>query len=214
MRMKIAEAGRRLGVAAFVVGLASLLQVTSARQHAAAAAPERPKEIALRVDPAQSQVHWTLGSTLHTVRGTFAVKSGVMRIYTGNGKAGGEIVIDAASGESGNDGRDKKMHREIIESAKYKEIAFRPDRVEGTVAAQGSVAVQIHGIFLLRGTEHEITVPVQADLAADHWKGTAKFTVPYIAWGLKSPSNFFLKADKTVDVELELAGPLERSTAP
>jgi len=192
---------------ALLPGLSSQVATASPQQGQA-------KELALRVNPAQSQVHWTLGSTLHTVHGTFAVKGGAMRIDTGSGRAGGEIVIDAASGESGNDGRDKKMHREIIESAKFKEIAFRPDRVEGKVAAPGSVTVQIHGMFWLRGSEHEITVPVQAELATDHWKGTAKFNVPYIAWGLKSPSNFFLKAEKTVDVDLELAGPVERSTAP
>jgi polyisoprenoid-binding protein YceI len=212
--MKIAEAGRRLGLPIVVIVAIALLPGLSPQVATASPQQGQAKELALRVDPAQSQVRWTLGSTLHTVHGTFAVKGGAMRIDTGSGRAGGEIVIDAASGESGNDGRDKKMHREIIESAKFKEIAFRPDRVEGKVAAEGRVTVQIHGIFLLRGSEHEITVPVQAELATDHWKGTAKFNVPYIDWGLKSPSNFFLKADKTVDVDLELAGPLERSTAP
>ncbi|HXT75430.1 MAG TPA: YceI family protein [Candidatus Eisenbacteria bacterium] len=212
--MKIAQAGRGLGVPIVVIVAIALLPGLSPQVATASPQQGQAKVLALRVNPAQSQVHWTLGSTLHTVHGTFAVKGGAMRIDTGSGRAGGEIVIDAASGESGNDGRDKKMHREIIESAKFKEIAFRPDRVEGKVAAEGSVTVQIHGIFLLRGSEHEITVPVQAELATDHWKGTAKFNVPYIAWGLKSPSNFFLKADKTVDVDLELAGPLERSNAP
>jgi len=212
--MKIAQAGRGLGVPIVVIVAIALLPGLSPQVATASPQQGQAKVLALRVNPAQSQVHWTLGSTLHTVRGTFAVKGGAMRIDTASGRAGGEIVIDAASGESGNDGRDKKMHREIIESAKFKEIAFRPDRVEGKVAAEGSVTVQIHGIFLLRGSEHEITVPVQAVLATDHWKGTAKFNVPYIAWGLKSPSNFFLKAEKTVDVDLELAGPLERSNAP
>lgn len=212
--MKICGCYRGCCLAVFVVVFMSLLHEGIAPSRAAAAATGQTRELALRVDPSRSQVHWTLGSTLHTVHGTFLVRSGAIRIDTVSGKAGGEIVIDAPSGESGNDGRDKKMHREIIESDKYKDIAFRPDRVEGSLAAQGSVAVQIHGTLLLHGAEHEITVPVQAELAADHWKGTGKFNVPYIAWGLKSPNNFFLKADKSVDVELELAGALERNTAP
>jgi len=212
--MKKPENRRGPILAAFGIVLACLLQAGMAVQRpTAAAGTEQGNELGLQVDPSQSHVHWTLGSTLHTVHGTFVVKSGAIRIDTASGKAGGEILIDAASGESGNDGRDKKMHREIIESAKYKVIAFRPDRVEGHVAAQGSAALQIHGIFLLHGAEHEITVPVQAELTADHWKGNGKFRVPYIDWGLKSPNNFFLKADKTVEVELELAGTLERSAA-
>jgi polyisoprenoid-binding protein YceI len=166
-------------------------------------------EIVLSLDPAQSKVHWTLGSTLHTVHGTFALKRGILRLDPATGKASGEIVVDATTAESGNDSRDKKMHKEILESARYTEVIFRPDRVEGKVAAVGASSVQVHGTFLLHGAEHELTVPVQADLTSDHWKGTGKFNVPYITWGLKSPSNFMLKADPSVDVELEMKGGLQ-----
>ena len=166
----------------------------------------------LHIDPAQTAVEYSVGSTLHTVHGTFKLKRGDFTFDPATGKASGELVVDAGSGESGSAARDRRMNESVLESARYPEIAFRPDRVEGHVPGQGSAAVQIHGTFLLHGVEHEITVPVQAELAADHWKGSGKFSVPYIEWGLKSPNNFFLKADKTVDVELELAGALERST--
>jgi hypothetical protein len=59
-----------------------------------------------------------------------------------------------------------------------------------------------------------LTIPVQAELGTDHWSGTAKFDVPYIEWGLKNPSNFLLKANHMVNVELELKGRLERPNAP
>jgi len=209
--MQTAETRRGLGFVTCLLAFGSLLSPNGAPRLVAAAPPqEQAKEIVLRVDASHSKVGWTLGSTLHTVHGTFVVKDGLLRIDLATGKAGGEIVIDATSGASGNQGRDRKMHGEIIESVKYKEIAFRPDRINGKVPTQGSVTAQIHGMFLLHGGEHEITVPVQAELSADRWKGTAKLNVPYIAWGLKSPSNFFLKADKSVDVELELAGTVQR----
>ena len=174
---------------------------------------ESAKTIALAVDPGQSKVRWALESTLHTVHGTFAVRSGSLTIELATGRAAGEIVIDATSGESGNDGRDKKMHREIIESAKYKEIVFRVDHFDRAIPLQGAVSAQLHGTFSLHGADHEMTLPIQGDLTPEHWKGTAKFVVPYIAWGLKSPSNFFLKADPTVTVELELAGQVEAAAA-
>jgi len=155
-------------------------------------------------------VHWTLGSTLHTVHGTFNFKRGMVQLDPAGGSASGEIVVYATSGESGNDSRDKKMHQEILESARFPEVVFRPTRVDGTVAPQGSSKVQLHGIFLLHGAEHEITVPVQAELNGNGWKGQAKFSVPYIQWGLKSPNTFLLKADPSVDIELDLRGSLQR----
>jgi polyisoprenoid-binding protein YceI len=209
--MTFTESCRRVCVALAMLVLSVVVSEGVARPFpgAIAAAQETAKTITLAVDPGQSKVHWALESTLHTVHGTFAVRSGNVTIDAATGRAAGEIVVDATSGESGNDGRDKKMHKEIIESAKYREIVFRPDHFDGAIPSQGAVSGQLHGIFSLHGTDHEMTLPIRADLAPEHWKGTAKFVVPYIAWGLKSPSNFFLKADPTVTVELELAGPVK-----
>jgi polyisoprenoid-binding protein YceI len=191
------------------LSLVVLTWASAAQRPSQVAAHTGAGEIVLTVDPSQSKVHWTLGSSLHTVHGTFAVKRGILRLDPESGKASGEISADATSGQSGNESRDKKMHKEILESARYTEVVFRPDHVEGKVPAQGSVTVQLHGEFLLHGSEHEMTVPVQAELAADRWKGTSKFTVPYIQWGLKNPSNFLLRADKSVDVDLVLAGGIQ-----
>jgi polyisoprenoid-binding protein YceI len=171
-------------------------------------------EITFGIDPAQSKIHWTLESTVHTVHGTFAFKKGNMQVDTSTGKATGEIVVDATSGNSGNDGRDKKMHREVLESAKYSDIIFRPDRVEGNISQQGMCNVQMHGVLVLHGSEHEMTMPIQGELAGDHWTGTAKFHVPFIDWGLKNPSNFFLKVNHAVEIELELKGSLQNPATP
>jgi polyisoprenoid-binding protein YceI len=163
-------------------------------------------QIVLSVDPAKSAVHWTVESSLHTVHGTFRVKSGTLSIDPATGKASGEILVDATSGESGNDGRDRRMHKEILESSRYSEVVFRPDRAEGTVVSKGNSSMRLHGIFSLHGSDHELSVPTQATLSADHWTGTATFEVPYIQWGLKNPSNFLLKVKPIVNVDLDLAG--------
>jgi polyisoprenoid-binding protein YceI len=180
----------------------------------AATASTRPQasssDIVLGVDPAQSKIHWTLGATMHTVHGTFVLKRGDLRINQETGKASGEIVANAASGESANESRDKKMHTEVLESARYPEVIFRVDRVDGKVQPQGPSTVQLHGAFVIHGAEHELTVPVQADLNGDHWKGTAKFTVPYASWGLKNPSSFLLKVDPAVEIEVEMSGSLQK----
>jgi polyisoprenoid-binding protein YceI len=197
----------------FLVAAPVTLAVLSALpQHAA---PQPPaNEIVLGIDPAQSKVHWTLDSTLHTVHGTFALKRGTFHLDPASDKASGEIVVDATSGNSGNDGRDKKMHKEVLESGKYAEVIFRPDRVEGKIMPQGTFTIQVHGLFVLHGNEHELTVPVQAELAGDHWTGRAKFSVPFIDWGLKNPSSFLLKVNHAVEIELELKGSLRNPAAP
>ena len=190
----------------------TLVALSALPRHAAPPPPAR--EIALRLDPTLSKVHWTLGSSLHTVHGSFAFKKGILQLDTSTGKAGGEIIVDATSGNSGNDSRDKKMHKEVLESGRYAEVIFRPERVEGSIAPQGTFTVQVHGLFVLHGGEHELTVPVQAELTGDQWTGSAKFNVPFIDWGLKNPGNFFLKVNHAVAIELEMKGNLQNSAAP
>jgi polyisoprenoid-binding protein YceI len=190
----------------------ALVMLSALPQHAAPRAPA--SEIVLWIDPTVSKVEWTLGSTVHTVHGSFALKKGTLRLDTSTGKASGEIIVDARSGNSGNDSRDKKMHKEVLESGQYPEVIFRPDRVEGKITLQGAFTVQVHGLLVLHGSEHELTVPVQAELSGDHWTGSAKFKVPFIDWGLKNPGNFFLKVNHTVEIELELKGGLQNHGAP
>ena len=84
-------------------------------------------------------VKFTLGDALHTVHGTFQAETRGSAVRSGFGQISGEIVVDAKSGESGNGMRDRKMHKEVLESDRYPEISFRPDRVEGTVASSGQI---------------------------------------------------------------------------
>jgi polyisoprenoid-binding protein YceI len=180
-------------------------------QHAAPQATAG--ELIFAVDPAQSSVHWTLGSSLHTVHGTFVLKNGSFQVDPASGKASGEIIVDAASGKSGNDGRDGKMHKEVLESARFGEIVFRPDAITGKLETHGDSTLQVHGIFLLHGNEHELTVPVEANLSGDHWSASAKFSIPFIEWGLKNPSTWLLKVDHSVSIALELKGTLQAQLA-
>ena len=78
---------------------------------------------------------------------------------------------------------------------------------------RGDSALQVHGIFLLHGSEHALTVPAQVNLSGDHWSASAKFTIPFIEWGLKNPSTWLLKVDRSVSIELELKGTIPSQAA-
>lgn len=165
-----------------------------------------------QLDPAQSSVKFTLGDVLHTVRGTFKVKQGNLQIGS-DGKVSGQIVVDAASGDSGSGMRDRKMHKEVLESARYPEIAFRPDRIDGAVASSGKSSVVLHGMFNIHGSDREISVPAQVETSGEKWTATVHFSVPYQKWGMKNPSTLFLRVSDTVEIDLVASGTVVGHTA-
>jgi polyisoprenoid-binding protein YceI len=168
------------------------------------------QNLVFQLNPQHTTINYTLGDVLHTVRGTFRLKQGSLRLDPASGKLTGEIVADAKSGESGSGMRDRKMHREVLESDRYPEIAFQPDHVEGTVSLQGKSSVRVHGIFSIHGSDHELTVPAEVEVSSDHWSATLHFAVPYAKWGMKNPSTLFLRVGESVDIDLTAAGTLTR----
>jgi polyisoprenoid-binding protein YceI len=158
------------------------------------------QQLVLNFDPSQTQVEYSLGATFHTVHGTFSLKSGSISLDPATGKASGQITVDAISGNSGNQGRDRRMHREIIESQKFTEIVFLPDRVEGQIPVQGDFQVRVHGLFRLHGSDNETTLDVQAQRKAEGIAATAQFAIPYVKWGVKNPSTFFLRVSDQVQI--------------
>jgi polyisoprenoid-binding protein YceI len=172
------------------------------------AIPAAAQSTALQLDPQHTTINFTLGDVLHTVRGTFQLKRGQLRLDPTSGKLTGEIVVDAKSGQSGNGMRDRKMHREVLESDRYPEIIFRPDRVDGAVSFSGTSSVHVHGIFTIHGTDHELTVPAEVKMAPGYWAATLHFAVPYVQWGIKNPSTLFLRVSESVDIDLTASGVL------
>jgi hypothetical protein len=102
--------------------------------------------------------------------------------------------------------RDRKMHREVLQSDLYPVIAFRPNRIDGTVSPQGKSSVRVHGIFAIHGSEHELTVPAEVEMFPDHWSAALHFAVPYAKWGMKNPSTLFLRVSESVDIDVMAAG--------
>ena len=109
------------------------------------------------------------------------------------GAASGELVVDSASGESGSDGRDKKMHKDILESPKYSDIVFTPQHVKGTVANEGKSTVEVEGILTMHGKSKPVTMPLEVQLQNGAGSADGSFNVKYLEWGMKNPSTFILR---------------------
>jgi polyisoprenoid-binding protein YceI len=171
------------------------------------------QQVQMTLDPAQTTIDWTLDATLHTVHGTFKLKSGVISFDPSSGSAGGEIVVDATSGESGNHARDSKMHKEVLESKHYPEITFIPKHVVGKVG-EGTSNIQVQGTFHIHGGDHDMTLSLAIQKNGDAVKAQTGFAVPYEAWGLKNPSTLFLRVDNKVDITVSSVGKLTPGASP
>ena len=144
----------------------------------------------LTVNPQTSQVQFTLSDPLHMVNGTFHVQQGSIVFEAADGSMQGGIAVDAASGQSGNSTRDKKMTTEQMQAAKFPTVRFAPKRFTGRLNPTGDSNINIAGTFVLLGQSHEITVPMQVHLDGSGCRATGSFTVPYVQWGMKDPAFF------------------------
>lgn len=164
------------------------------------------------VNPDVSQVAFTLGGNTHHVQGTFHVESGSIDFDPRAQKISGLVVVNAASGNSGEPSRDKKMNTDVLDTAHFAQVTFAPSSYQGTIAASGDSTIQVSGIFTLHGTAHDLTLPMQIHIDGTNLTAKGHFTVPYVKWGLKDPSILVLKVAKEVDIDLLLNGRLTPAT--
>jgi polyisoprenoid-binding protein YceI len=160
--------------------------------------------LTLHFDPGATTVRFTLGATLHTVEGTARLRDGVVELDPERSTAGGRLVVEARSLATGSAGRDEDMHAKVLESSRFPTIELVPERFEGTLPADGGEGpVTVVGRLLLHGGEQPLRFPVTVRRAADRWRLSGRFTVPYVAWGLRDPSKFLLRVDPHVEVTID-----------
>jgi polyisoprenoid-binding protein YceI len=167
-------------------------------------------ETVIELDPARTTVGFTLSDVLHTVHGTFKLKRGALRFDPATGKVSGEIVVDVASGNSGSAARDKRMHKEILESVRYPDAVFTPDHISGELAPAGDSQLDVHGSFQIHGASHDVTLHVRAEVKEGELTASTALVIPYVQWGMKNPSNFLLKVSDKVDLTIQATGRVGR----
>jgi polyisoprenoid-binding protein YceI len=187
--------------------LAALILLSS--QLLLAQTPARNKGFKVQLDPVQTRIEWQLGG-LHTTHGTFKLKSGELVFNPATGVAEGEILVDATTGESGNADRDKKMHAEVLESNRYPAIFFHPSQLKGEFRqTEGAQQLVGQGIFNIHGEDHPIELPLTVQLTGNVVTATTKFSVPYVAWGMKDPSKLIFRVNKQVEIEVTAKGTIK-----
>lgn len=169
---------------------------------AAAIASIQAQPTAIDLDPSRTKIEFTLGDVLHTVHGTFKLKSGRLELDPGTTAISGEIVVDAASGESGSAARDSRMRKSILEVDRYPEITFTATGMDGKVSPYGSSSITVTGWFQIHGQRHQISVPMQIQIFGAQATAKGHFVVPYVAWGMKNPSTFILRVNQQVDIDV------------
>jgi polyisoprenoid-binding protein YceI len=189
--------------------LALLVLAFGALLHAQTATQTAPQKITVHFDPARTEIHWTLGATLHSVHGAFKLKGGLISFVPETGEAEGEILVDLSTGESGNEGRDSHMQKDVLESARYPQAIFHPTKVTGAIKAGAAQDVTVEGTFTIHGADHPLQMKANVRINGQDATATLHFTVPYVAWGMKDPSSFALRVEKKVDVEVVSTGTLE-----
>ncbi|MGH9703654.1 MAG: YceI family protein [Candidatus Acidiferrales bacterium] len=166
------------------------------------------QDSSLQLETAQTTIEFTLGDVLHTVHGTFKLKNCTIHFDPVTGRILGAILVDATSGDSGNGSRDRKMHHDILESAKFTEISFSPSQFTGGLAQQGASHLEVAGQFRLHGQDHALTIPIDVLAEGQHLQLSTRFIIPYVQWGLKNPSNFLLRVSDKVTIDIHAAGHL------
>ncbi len=166
------------------------------------------QQMRVALEPSQTQIEFTLGAVMHTVHGTFRLTTNSLQINPATHEATGELVVDAASGDSGNQARDHKMTKDILEAQRFPEIAFIARKVDGKLAATGTSQLKLIGVFRVHGQEHPLTLPVNVDAHGSTFTASTQFVVPYQQWGMKNPSTLFLRVSDKVNIEIKTQGQL------
>ena len=160
----------------------------------------------LELDPSKTLIEFRLAGPLHTIHGTFKLERGTIIGDPATGKAGGSIVVDARSGDTGIGARDKDMRESVLEAQRYPEIILDPQLCTLEMRSGGQFQATMRGVMTLHGGRHDIALTVQGQLVGDNLTAKAHFSVPYVDWGLKDPSVLFLTVAKQVDIDIATSG--------
>src|SRR5207248_75272 len=140
------------------------VQMDEAKATAERAETGLPERGTWKIDPAHSGVGFVARHMMVSkVRGGFGVFSGTIEVGDSPETSSVEVEIDAASVQTGNEGRDQHLRSpDFLDVETYPRITFRSTRVERT----GDSSLRVEGDLTIR----DVTKPVTLDA---HFHGMA-----------------------------------------
>ncbi len=195
---RIARIARCLPASVVIIALVS----QAAGRAASNKVVQAGKLAALRFDPAQTTIAFTLTGWPHDTHGTFKLKDGTIRVDPVSGKMDGAIVVDAASANSGEFIRDARIRDGVLEVGHYPEISFNPQQVVSHGLPEGEFPVDVRGVMMLHGIPHPFTVTAKVERRGELVIVHCAFVITYVEWGLEDPSILMFKVAKQVDLDV------------
>jgi len=170
-----------------------------------ASAPE--PGLLYRVDPGNAQVSFDLRATGHTVHGQTDHVTGQVRAAKTE-EAGweleGEVRVTAASLETGNQRRDRKMRKTSLVVESHPEIVFVPKvLLPGKAGEEGSFI--LGGALTIRGITLPVTIPVSVEERDGGRLRVAGGTdLRWADYGVPNPSFLFLRVRPTLRIRFQV----------
>lgn len=158
----------------------------------------------LRVDPAASRAGFELGATMHTVHGESRALSGDVKGTfepDGSVRLEGRVLLAAASLDTGNSRRDRKMHEESFAVAGFPNIVFEPASLDPPAGTSRQV---LHGKLTIRDVTKPVTVDVFVSRTADRFTVTGGMDVALEDYGIPDPSVLLLRVAKSAKATFEI----------
>jgi polyisoprenoid-binding protein YceI len=167
------------------------------------------EHLVLQFDPDQTQIHWTVRENLRIIHGSFALTRGEVAVNLSTGSVQGELLVDTNTVQTGNRERDIHLRNEVLETGKYPQAFFHATQISGTLSEGVNDQVTVSGLFNIHGRDHPFTIPLHVQRTGSHAHITARFKVPYVAWGMKRPGNSLWKYSKEVEFEISSQATIE-----
>jgi polyisoprenoid-binding protein YceI len=117
------------------------------------------------------------------------------------------LLVDATTGHTRNAAQDKQLQNEVLESSRYPSIFFHAEHLRGQVPkSDGSSDVIAEGMLNIHGADHPLQMKVHLVRVGNTLSASARFSVPYVDWGMKNPRGAFFRLSKTVQIDVAAKG--------